>query len=133
MLKYICDGIQYHHIINRREARYNICDTIKQRQVYWKGALLSTRNMGKCLHKLFKAVVNKLSEYLPIFGESGSEVSYFIPGPINIAEVTRLSEDISKPWLKATLKYNKNLIDNYILLVDETKKRRAFNSMYGCR
>ena len=34
--------------------------------------------MGKVLHNLFKAVVNKISESLPILGESGSEVSYFI-------------------------------------------------------
>ena len=53
--------------------------------------LLSTRNMGKGLHKLFKDVVNELSQELPISGESGSEVSYFVPEPINSAEVTRLS------------------------------------------
>ena len=41
--------------------------------------------MGKGLHKLFKAVVNKISQVLPILGESGSEVSYFIPEPINCA------------------------------------------------
>ena len=37
------------------------------------------KNMGKGLHKIFKAIVNKLSEALPNLGESGSEVSYFIP------------------------------------------------------
>ena len=60
--------------------------------------------MGKGLHKLFKAVVNEISQVLPIFDESGSEVSYFVPEPRNFAEVTRLSEDIKKPWIKATLK-----------------------------
>ena len=39
----------------------------------------STQNMGKGLHKLFKAVVNYISQYLLILVESGSEVSYFIP------------------------------------------------------
>ena len=38
------------------------------------------------------------------FGESGSEVSHFIPEPRNFAEVTKLSENIRKPWLKATFK-----------------------------
>ena len=31
-LEDICEGIQPHPIINRREARYNICDRIKQSQ-----------------------------------------------------------------------------------------------------
>ena len=43
-------------------------------------------------------------QYLPILVESGSEVSYLIPEPRKFAEVTRLSEDINKPCLKATLK-----------------------------
>ena len=34
--------------------------------------------MGKGLHKVFKAVVNELSQDLPILGESVSEVYYFI-------------------------------------------------------
>ena len=49
------------------------------------------------VHKVFKDVLNEISQYLPILGESGSEVSHFIPEPINFAEETRLSEDINKP------------------------------------
>ena len=60
--------------------------------------------MGKGLHKVFKAVFNEVWQALPIFGESGSEISYFIPEPRNFAEVTRLSEDIRKPWLKLIMK-----------------------------
>ena len=41
--------------------------------------------MGKGLHKVFKAVVNDILQALPILGESVSEVSYFIPDPINFA------------------------------------------------
>ena len=52
--------------------------------------LLATQNMSKGLYKVFKAVVNELSESLPISGESVSEVSYFIPEPGNFAEVTIL-------------------------------------------
>ena len=52
-------------------------------------------------------------------GESGSEVSYFIPEPINFSEVTRLSDDIKKPWLKATQKGIKNLINNNTFLVQD--------------
>ena len=66
--------------------------------------LLSKQNMGKGLHKIFQDVVNKISQALPNFGESGSGVSYFIPEPRKFEEVTRLSEDIKKPWLKATMK-----------------------------
>ena len=39
--------------------------------------------MGKGLHKVFKAVVNEISQVLQILGASGSEVSYFIPEPKN--------------------------------------------------
>ena len=68
--------------------------------------------MGKVLHNLFKAVVNEISQALPIFDESDLEVYYFIPEPINFAEVPTLSEDINKPWLKATLNGINNLIKN---------------------
>ena len=66
---------------------------MKQSRAEWKGELLSTRNMGKGLHKDFKAVVNEIFQVLPILGEYGSEVSYFIPWPRNFAEVNRLSEE----------------------------------------
>ena len=75
----ISDGSQYNSILNRREALYKISDRIKQSQEEWKVDLLSTQNMGKGLHKVFKAVVNEISQVLPIFNESGSEVSYLIP------------------------------------------------------
>ena len=60
--------------------------------------------MGKCLQNIFKAVVNDILQVLPILGESGSEVSYFIPKSRKISEVIRLSEDINKPWIKENLK-----------------------------
>ena len=56
MLEDIGDGSQPHTSINRREAFYKIHDCFKQRQEEWKRELLSTRNMGKVLHKFFKAV-----------------------------------------------------------------------------
>ena len=59
--------------------------------------------MGKGLQKLFKAVV-EISQELPILGESVSEVSYFVPEPRKFAEVTILSEEIKRPWLRVTLK-----------------------------
>ena len=90
MLEEIRDVSQAREIINRRESRYKIHDSIKRGQSEWKEALLSTQNMGKGLHTLFEAIVNDISQALPILGESGSEVSYFIPEPINFAEVTRL-------------------------------------------
>ena len=52
-------------------------------------------------------------------GESGSEVSHFIPEPRNFVEVTKLSESIKKPWLKTTLKELKNLINNQTFLIED--------------
>ena len=59
---------------------------------------------------------------LPALGESGSEVSHFIPEPRNFAEVTKLADDIKKPWLKANQKDIKNLINNQNFLVKYPKK-----------
>ena len=75
--------------------------------------MLSTQNTGKGLQKLCKALVNEIEQVLPILGESGLEVSYFIPEPRNFSEVTILSEDINKPWIKTTLKEIKNLFENH--------------------
>ena len=123
MLEDIRNGSQSYSIKNGREARYKICDCFKQSQAEWKGNLLFTRNMGKGLHGLFKAVVNEISPALPIFGESGSEVSYFSPEPINFEEVTRLSEDIKKPWIKAALKDINNSINNQTFFSSRSGKK----------
>ena len=53
--------------------------------------------------------------------ESGSEVSHFMPEPRNFAEVKKLSENIKKPWLKATLKEIKNLINNQTFMIEDPK------------
>ena len=97
MLEDTRDGSQYYPSINRRYACYKICDRIKQRQQEWKGALLSTQNMGKGLHNVFKTVINVFSQDLPILGESGSEFSYFTSEPRNFAEGTRFPDEINKP------------------------------------
>ena len=52
-------------------------------------------------------------------GESGSEVSHFIPEPRNFAEVTKWSENIKKHCLKATLKDINNLINNQNFLIED--------------
>ena len=57
MLEDIRDGSQTHLDVNRREARYKIRDSIKQRKSEWNGALKATQSMGKVLHKVFKTVV----------------------------------------------------------------------------
>ena len=51
--------------------------------------------------------------------ESGSEVSHFIPEPRNFAEVKKMSDNIKKPWLKATLKDIKNLSNNQTLIIED--------------
>ena len=59
---------------------------------------------------------------MPPLGESGSEVSHLIPEPRNFSEVNFVSDDINKPWPKATLKDIKNLINNQNFLVEDTEK-----------
>ena len=51
-------------------------------------------------------------------GEYGSEVSHFIPEPRNFPKVTKISENINKPWLKTTLKEINNLINNHTFLIE---------------
>ena len=87
MLEYNRYGSQTHPNVNRREARYKIRDRIRQRQSECKGALKATRSMGKGLHKVFITVVKDILQELAPLGESGSEVSHFIPEPRNFAEV----------------------------------------------
>ena len=87
MLNDIRDGNQTYPNVNRREARYKIRDRIKKKKSEWKGALRATQKKGKGLHKLFSTIVKEISQELTNFGESGSEVSHFIPEPRNFAEV----------------------------------------------
>ena len=75
--------------------------------------------MGKGLHKVFSTVVKEISQELTPLGESGSGVSHFILEPRNFSEVTKLSENIKKPWLKANLKEIKNLINNQTFLIED--------------
>ena len=75
--------------------------------------------MGKGLHKIFIMVVKEISQELTPLGGSGSEVSHFIPEPRSFSEVKTLSENIKKPWLKATLKEIKNLINNQTFLIED--------------
>ena len=118
MLEDIRDGSQTHLNVNKREAGYRIHDRVGQKEYQWKGALKSTRIMGKGLHKLFSTIVNEISQDLKAMGESGSEVSHFIPEPRNFSEVTKLSENLRKSWLKATFKEIKNLINNQNFLIE---------------
>ena len=75
----IRDGNQTHPNIDKREARLKIRDPIKQKKSQWKGSLKATRNMGKFLHKVFSTIVKEILHELATLGESGSEVSHFIP------------------------------------------------------
>ena len=75
--------------------------------------------MGEGLHKIFSTAVKEILQELTNFGESGSKVSHSIPEPINLAEVKKLSENIKKPWLNATLKEINNLINNKTFLVED--------------
>ena len=115
----IRDGNQTHPKINKREARMAIRDRIKQKKSKWKGALRATHKMGKGLHRVFSTIVSEISQEMTNFGETGSEVSHFLPEPRNFAEVTRLAENIRKPWLKSTLKEIKNLINKQTFMIED--------------
>ena len=120
-LEDICDESQTHPTVNKRESRYEIRDRVRRKESQQKGALKATRNMGKGLHKVFSAIVSEISQELTNLGEYGSEVFHFISEPRNFAEVTKLSENIRKPWLKSTLKEIKNLINNQNFLIEDPK------------
>ena len=119
MLENIRDRSQSRPNVNRIEARYKMRDIIKQRQLERKGALKVMQNMGKGLHKVFKTVVKEISQELTPLGESGSQVSHFIPETRNFAEVTNLSDDKNKPWLKANMKEINNLINSQNFIVED--------------
>ena len=61
-------------------------------------------------------------------GESGSDIYPFIPEPRNFAKVIKLSDEINKPWLKATQKDIKNLISNQTFIVEDPKKGEPVNT-----
>ena len=77
--------------------------------------------MGKGLHKVFSTIVKEISQEWATLVEYGSEASRFIPEPRNFAEVTKLSENIRKTWLKATLKEINNLIKNQTFMIEDQK------------
>ena len=118
----IRDVNQTHLNIDKKEARCKIRDRVKQMQSEWKGALKAKRNMGKGLHKVFSNIVKEILQELTNLGESGSEVSHFILEPRNFAEVTKFSENIRKPLLKATLMEIKNLINNQTFLIEDQEE-----------
>ena len=78
-----------------------------------EGSVKSYAQDGKRFTQSFRTIISEILQELSNFGETGSEVSHFIPEPRNFAEVTRLAENIRKPWLKATLKEIKNLVNNH--------------------
>ena len=79
MLEDIRGESQTHPNVNEREACYKIRDCIRQRQSEWEKELKATRSMGKGLHKVLSTVAKDISQELATLGESGSEVSHFIP------------------------------------------------------
>ena len=61
ILQDIRDGNQNHPKINKREARMEIRDRIKQNKSEWKGALRATHKMGEGLHRVFSTIVLEIS------------------------------------------------------------------------
>ena len=71
---------------------------------------------------MFKTALKEISQYFPPLGEFSSEVSHFITEHRNFSEVKKLSNDIKKPWLKATMKEIGSLINNQTFPVEDTEK-----------
>ena len=86
---------------------------------------------GKGLHKVFSTVVKDISQELTPLEECGSEVSHFVPEPRNFAEVTKLSENIKKPWLKATMKEIKNIINSQTFLIEDQNESEPVTTCMG--
>ena len=63
--------------------------------------------MEKVLHKVFSMVIKEILQELTPLGESGSEVSHFIPGPRKSADVTKLSENIKETLAKGNSQRDK--------------------------
>ena len=78
--------------------------------------------MGKGLHKVFKTSVKEILQELSPQGQSCSEVSHSIPETRNFAEMKKLSDEIKKPWIKATLKEINNLISNKTFIFEYPEK-----------
>ena len=51
--------------------------------------------MGKGLHRVFSTIVLEISQELTDFGETGLEVSHFIPEPRNFAEVIAMHPEVT--------------------------------------
>ena len=82
----IRDGNQTHPKIDKREARLEICDRIKQKKLQWKGALRATHKMGKGLHIVFSTIVSEILQELTNFGETGQKC------PISYQNLERLQK-----------------------------------------
>ena len=75
--------------------------------------------MVKGLHKVFSTVVKEMLQEMTALGKSGSGVPHFIPEPRNFAEVTKMSDNIKKPWIKENLNEINNLINNQTFLIED--------------
>ena len=68
MLEDIRDRSHTNTEVNIRETGYKMIDSIKQRQLEWKGVLKATRRTGKVLHKVFKTFVKEIFARIDTFG-----------------------------------------------------------------
>ena len=103
-LEDIRDGNYVHLDINARDSRLKYVAILVKLKVNGKYQNSQRKSMGKGLHKLFKAVVEKLNHSLPDLGEPGSEYSHFIPKHSKFSKVIRLPEEVKRFWLKENLK-----------------------------
>ena len=81
--------------------------------------LADQSRLGIGLHCLFRTISVEISKDTLEIGEQGLEVAPFLPEPKNSAEVTRLQNDVKKPWLRANLKEVKNPIDNQTSSIED--------------
>ena len=74
---------------------------------------------GKRFTQVIQYGCKRNFQELTALGESGSEIYHFIPEHRIFAAVTKFSDNIKKPWLKANLKEIKNLINNQTFLIED--------------
>ena len=78
--------------------------------------------MCKVLHRVFKAVVDNISQALPILGEYGLEFSYLIPEPKTLCRHDQIIRRHQETLAKGNYEGNLKKISNQTFLVQGPEK-----------
>ena len=78
--------------------------------------------MGKGLQKVFKTVVKDISQYYHLWENLVQKFPISFQNLETLMKLKKLSDDIKKPWIKATKKQIKNIIKDHTFLVEDPNK-----------